>query len=216
MRKKIFISFLFFSLFVVTISKGQTAVHSGSGLNSDHENFFIRSASFKHQVNIFIGYGYPNVDQNYLPRYKQMYHGDISQTGPLMGALDYQFSKKLSIGAIITHGRVSTPYYNYSSPTQEAFTAKLYSWSFMLDVVRYIPMSQKFFPYIRTSVGINSWKQDYTAIDGNKASVTPVSLPSLAYQAGIGAKFMLLGNAGVFIEAGFGKYVFNGGLSIKL
>jgi hypothetical protein len=217
MRKKILISLFFLWLFGVTNSNAQTPVHTTSNLKSDQkEDLFLPHSTFKKSVNIFIGYGFPNVDQNYLPRYEEMYHGNISQAGPFIAALDYQFSRKVSIGAIITRGIVSTPYYDSASPAQPAFTAKLYNWSFMLDVVRYIPLNQKIFPYIRTAFGINSWKQDYTAIDGSKASVRPVALPHLAYQAGIGAKFMILGKAGVFIEAGYGKYVFNGGLSVKL
>jgi hypothetical protein len=216
MRKKRLVYLLFLSLFV-TILEAQIVTHTSPDLNTDgKENLFHIPSIFKPLVNIFIGYGFPNVDQNYLPRYEGMYHGNISQTGPLMAALDYQFNRRVSIGIIVTRGIVSTPYYDDSSPTQRAFTARFYNWSCMLDVVRYIPVDQKVFPYIRTAVGVNSWNQEYTAIDGSKASVRPVSLPRLAYQAGIGAKFIVLGNAGVFVEAGYGKYVFDGGLSVKL
>lgn len=215
MREKISGSVLFFSV-LITTSKAQNVAHTSSDLQPAQRTIFLRPHStFKPRVNVFFGYGYPNVDQNYLPRYEHMYHGDISQTGPLMAAANYQFSGKVSIGVMITRGMVSTPYYD-SSQTQQKFTAKIFNWSCMLDVVRYIPVNRKIFPYIRTAIGINSWKQNYKAIDGSKASVKPVKLPLLAYQAGIGAKFMVLGNAGIFIEAGYGKYVFNGGLSVKL
>lgn len=217
MRKEILTSLFFLWLLGVANSNAQTVVHATSNLNPDQkENLFLPHSTFKKSVNIFIGYGFPNVDQNYLPRYEELYHGTISQAGPFIAALDYQFSRKVSIGAIITRGTVTTPYYDSASPAQPAFTAKLYNWSFMFDVVRYILLNQKIFPYIRTAIGINSWKQDYTAIDGSKASVRPVALPHLAYQAGIGAKFMICGRTGVFIEGGYGKYVFNGGLSVKL
>ena len=216
MGEKIISAVLFFSLFI-TISKGQNVLHTNPNANSDQiENLFRRHSTFKPRVNVSIGYGYPNVDQNYLPRYEYMFHRDISQTGPFMAAVDYQFSRRLSIGMMITRGIVSTPYYDYSSQTPLTFTAKFFNWSCMVDIVRYIPLDQKIFPYVRTAIGINFWKQDYTDIDGSKASVKPVTLPVLAYQAGIGAKFMVLKNAGIFIEAGYGKYVFDAGLSVKL
>jgi hypothetical protein len=213
LREKL-IYLLLLSLFVTT-SNAQVVVHRGPGLNSDQKGNLFIAPVFKPFVNIFIGYCYPNVDQNYLPRYEEMYPGHISQAGPLMAALDYQFNRKTSIGIIITWGDVRTSYYD-SSSHQEIFTAKLSSWSCMLDVVRYIPVNQKVFPYIRTAIGINSWNQDYTDIDGSKASVKPVILPRLAYQAGVGAKFIVVGNVAVFIEGGYGKYVFDTGLSVKL
>ncbi len=215
MRREIMTCLLFLSLFVA-ISKAQVAVHTAPGLNSDQKEKLFFAPTIKPFVNIFIGYCYPNVDQNYLPRYEKMYHKDISQTGPLMAAIDYQFSKKTSIGLVITRGIVSASYYDSLSSTQEKFTAKFYNWSCMLDVVRYILVSQKIFPYIRTAIGVNSWNQDYTAIDGSKASVKPVILPRVAYQAGIGAIFIVLRNTSVFIEGGYGKYVFDAGLSVKL
>jgi hypothetical protein len=42
-----------------------------------------------------------------------------------------------------------------------------------------------------------------------------LNLPDLAYQVGLGANFKLSPNAGFFIEAGYGKYILNGGLSLK-
>jgi len=214
MRREISTYFLFLSLFS-SISKAQVVVHTKPSPNSDQKENLFLAPNFKSFVNIFIGYCYPNVDQNYLPRYEGMYHGHISQTGPLMAAIDYQFNRKTSIGLIITRGVISASYYD-SSSRQKIFTAKLSSWSCMLDVVRYIPVSQNIFSYIRTAIGINNWNQDYTAIDGSKAAVKPVILPRLAYQAGIGAKFVLLRNVGVFIEGGYGKYVFDAGLLVKI
>ncbi len=37
----------------------------------------------------------------------------------------------------------------------------------------------------------------------------------LAYQVGIGAKFKLSKNAGIFAEAGYGKYIVQGGVFFK-
>ena len=215
MRGEILAYFLFLPLFVTT-SKAQIVANTNPALSSDQkQNPFIGPKVFKPFVNIFSGYCFPNVDQNFLPRYEKMYHGDISQTGPLMTALNFQLSKRMSIGLVLTSGIVNTSYYD-SFSHQKIFIAKLYNWSCMLDLVRYIPVNQKVFPYIRASIGINSWNQEYTAIDGSKASVTPVILPRLAYQAGIGAKFIVLGNLAVFIEGGYGKYVFDAGVSVKL
>src|ERR1700749_4452560 len=139
MREKILTLLLFLLLFFVTVSKAQIAGHTDTELNSDQKNLFLPS-TFKRSVTIFIAYGFPNVDENYLPRYEHMFHGNISQAGPLLAALGYQFSRRVSLDAIIIRGIVSTPYYDYSSPTQQMFIAKFYNWSFMLDVVRFIPV----------------------------------------------------------------------------
>jgi len=42
-----------------------------------------------------------------------------------------------------------------------------------------------------------------------------VDLPALAYQVSFGAKFHLSKEAGLFLEAGYGKYILNGGLALS-
>lgn len=168
---------------------------------------------FKPSVNLSVGYGFPNTDVYELADFYGMSKGRSSQTGPLTAAVDYQFSRFMSIGVMATHGSSSTPYYEYGN-TAPVFTGKLDSWSVMLDFVRYMPAGKAVSPYIRTAIGVNIWQQDYTDASGNKAVV--VSDPSaLAYQASIGAKFNLSQSAGLFVEAGYGKYILNGGLAFK-
>jgi hypothetical protein len=172
--------------------------------------------SFKPSVNVSIGYGFPNVDESYLPDYYNTLRGGTSQWGPVTAAVDYQFNRRMSIGVLVTHGSVSAPYYNrvYSSSFPD-FTAKFDNWSFMLDIVKYVPVSAKIIPYTRIAIGVNSWKQSYTDIHGNAVPVEDADLPDLAYQAAIGVKFKMAKNAGFFAEAGYGKYILHGGLSLK-
>ncbi len=171
---------------------------------------------FEPSINLSIGYGFPNLDKNYLPQYYNAYAGSSSQQGPWIGSLDYQFSRSMSIGVLVTHGMVSAPYYDNSSASVPAFTGKLDNWSYMLNLVHYLPAaSTKVLPYVRTAIGVNSWTQTYTDASGNKAPVVPVDLPDLAYQVGIGAKFNVSKNAGFFVEAGYGKYILQGGLALK-
>ncbi len=170
---------------------------------------------FKPTLNFSIGYGFPALDKMYLPQYYNSYQGNISQTGPITAALDYQFARSLSIGIIATYNSVSAPYYDYNTSTPD-FTAKLTTWSFMFDLVRYFPVNSTVVsPYIRTAIGINAWTQSYKDPSGNNAAVAPVDLPDLAYQVGIGAKFYVAQNAGFFVEAGYGKYILHGGLTFK-
>lgn len=171
---------------------------------------------FQPTVNLSFGYGFPALDKDFLPEFYEAYRGDITQTGPITGALDYQFSRVMSIGVMVTHSKVSAPYYDYySSSADPAFTARLNNWSFMLNITRYIPVSAAVTPYLRTAIGFNSWEQTYTDPNGNKAPVIPADLPDFAYQAGIGARFNLSKNAGIFLEAGYGKYIAHGGLTLK-
>ncbi|MBC7935860.1 MAG: hypothetical protein H7Y86_10970 [Rhizobacter sp.] len=167
---------------------------------------------FEPTVNISFGYGFPNLDKNEFPEYYNLYKGSINQTGPFTGSVDYQFSRKASIGLLVTHGKVSTPYYDYSNAS--ALSGSLINWSFMLNLIRYMPGAKKVTPYIRTAIGINAWEQNYTDVDGNK--INPPTIPGdFAYQVGLGAKFILSKNAGFFLEAGYGKYILNTGLAVK-
>lgn len=169
---------------------------------------------YKPTVNLSVGYGFPNADKDQLLDFDRYYKGNFSQNGPVTGALDYQFSRNMSVGVMVAHGRVSVPYYDYNSSSAPSFTGSLNNWAFMLNVVRYMPLSPTVVPYFRTAIGVNAWKQDYSDVSGNKIffGATP---SDLAYQLGLGAKFNVSKNAGVFIEAGYGKYILHGGLALK-
>ena len=168
---------------------------------------------FEPTVNISIGYGFPNLDKNELPILYNYYRGTYSQNGPVTGSIDYQFSRNMSIGVLVTHGKVAVPYYDNSNT--EALKGSLDNWAFMLNVVRYMPVySTKVTPYLRTAIGINSWEQNFTDVQGQKINMG-LNPSDLAYQIGLGAKFNLSKNAGFFLEAGYGKYILHGGLAVK-
>src|SRR3989442_789744 len=59
---------------------------------------------FVPSVNFSIGYGFPNSDKNLLPEFYNYYKGNVSQSAPITGALDYRFSRNMSIGVMVTHG----------------------------------------------------------------------------------------------------------------
>jgi hypothetical protein len=122
----------------------------------------------------------------------------------------------MSIGVMVAHGSVSAPYYDYYSVSRSPdFTGRLEAWSFMINLVRYIPISATMTPYIRTAIGVNTWRQEYTDLNGNKMAVTTPDRPDLARQFALGVRFRLSQRAGLFIEAGYGRYILNSGLSVK-
>ncbi len=177
----------------------------------------VKAPPFQPTVNLSFGYGFPNTDQYFLTSFYNAYKGNISQVGPFTGSVDYQFSRTMSIGVLATYGKVSAPYYDYNNRgfDSPAFTGKLQSTSIMLNWVNYIPVNQKIMPYFKIAAGANIWNQDYVDESGQKMNY--IELPSaFAYQASFGARFSLSKQAGLFIEAGYGKYILNGGLSIKL
>ncbi|MFT3911750.1 MAG: outer membrane beta-barrel protein [Ferruginibacter sp.] len=169
---------------------------------------------FEPSVNLSFGYGFPNVDKEEFVHFSGLHMGNAMQTGPITGAINYRFSRNMGIGVMVTHGKVNVPYYDYYTGTK-TLNGTLDNWAFMFDIVRYVPISNsRITPYIRTAIGVNSWKQDYTDVNGSK--INYISTPSdFAYQAGIGANISLTKNAGLFLEAGYGKYILHGGLSFK-
>lgn len=217
--KKIIFPLLIISCFSTAVVDAQIMVRPGMGYrryqrsprrNNPHRQTMNK---FEPTVNLSIGYGFPNVDKDQLVTFQNYYKGNYSQTGPITGSIDYRFSPGMSIGVLVTHGKVDVPYYDYTGA--KALTGSLDNWAFMLNVVRYIPLpTTKVSPYLRTAIGVNSWKQDYTDISG--AKLNQIEKPSdLAYQVGIGAIFNLSKNAGLFVEAGYGKYILHGGLTFK-
>jgi len=169
---------------------------------------------FQPAVYIAIGYGFPNLDKGQLPVFYNYYSGTATQQGPVAGSIDYRFTRSMSIGLLVSHGKVNMPYYDFDNPAAPAMRGSLENWSYMLNFMRYMPAGKNVTAYLRTAVGVNSWVQNFTDAAGNK--INPPVVPSdLAYQVGLGARFNLSKNTGIFVEAGYGKYILHGGLSFK-
>lgn len=172
---------------------------------------------FQPSVNINAGYGFPNLDKEQFASFYNLYKGNIAnQMGPFTGAIDYQFSRYVSIGVMGTYGKVSQPYFTFNNTTTSPdMTGHYENWSLLLNIVSYFPTRTKAVsPYLRTAIGYQNWTQNYTNADGSKE--VGIDLPSsLAYQVSLGAKFNLSPRAGIFLEAGYGKYIASGGLAVK-
>ncbi len=174
-----------------------------------------QSPPFDPVVELSLGYGFPNLDKNYLPQYYNAFNTSNSFTGPFTGSLNYRFSRTSSVGLLVTHDITKAPYYNSSGAQTPVFNASLNNWAFMLNIVNYLPGNRAVTPYTRLAIGLNSWQQNYTDGSGNKIAVQPANLPDLAYQVALGANFRLSDKMGFFAEAGYGKYILQTGLSFK-
>ncbi len=124
---------------------------------------YAKRPPFQPTLNFSIGYGFPNLDKDQFANFLDAYRGTATQKGPITGAVDYQFSRNMSIGVMGTYGKVTAPYYDYNSNSPfPAFTGS----------------------YLRTAIGINNWTQSYLDPDGNKAAELP-DLTQLAYQVSL-------------------------------
>lgn len=171
---------------------------------------------FEPIIRFSLGYGYPNLDKSQMASFYGYSLSNIKQTGPITGSLDFQYSHYSSFGVMVTHGQVSGSYFAYSNPTgPAAMSGSLDNWSVMVNMMNYMPGSEKVAPYLRTAVGINIWTLNYADTIRNK--MNGISDPNqLAYQVSLGANIHLSKNTGLFMEAGYGKYIVQGGLSFRL
>jgi hypothetical protein len=160
-----------------------------------------------------LGYGFPNLDGSQLAGFFNYNRGNISQSGPVIGSIDFQYSRTSSIGLMVMHGQVSAPYYDFSG--SQAFTGSQDNWSIMVNMMNYMPTNTIVEPYIRTAIGVNIWNQNYVDVTGNKMGY--VSEPGLfAYQVSLGANFRISKVAGFYTEVGYGKYILQAGLKFRL
>lgn len=171
---------------------------------------------FTPQVHFSIGYGYPSLDKDQMARFYNYYKGAVAQTGPVTAGLDVQFSRTSAIGLLVSHGEVSAPYYSYGNNVGSPdIYGRLGNWSVMLNMMNYIPVSERVTPYLRTAIGLNIWDQRYTDAAGNKLNY--IEEPGqLAYQVSLGTNLYFTKNTSLFLEAGYGKYIFHGGLAFRL
>jgi hypothetical protein len=172
---------------------------------------------FNPTISISVGYGFPNLDKYEMPGVYGLYQGNSTQMmGPLAASIDYRFERSLSIGLLVTHGTIDVPYYDYATNTKQ-FTGSLDNWAVMLNLINYLPVNsynETVLPYMRLAVGVNIWNQSYTDPSGNPVNIQNIP-DDLAYQLSLGAKFKLSDHTAFFAEAGWGKYILEGGLSFK-
>ncbi len=168
---------------------------------------------FDPKISFSIGAGFPNLDANQLAGFFNYYKGTVAQSLPIIGSIDYQYSRTSSIGLMVTHGQVNAPYFDYSG--NQVFTGSLDNWSVMVNLMNYITTHSIVEPYIRTAVGINIWNQNYIDLTGNKMGY--VSEPSmLAYQISLGANISFSKNLKLYSEVGYGKYILQAGLKFQI
>ena len=170
-------------------------------------------ANFTPSLDVSVGYGFPNLDKYMLNDFYDYYSGSATQTGPIIANIDYRFNPRMAVGIMVNYGKVSRPYYNYGTGTQD-FTGSITNTAVLLNFTCYLGMSQKIMPYTRTAIGFNTGQSKYIASDGSKFE-NPDDGTSLAYQVSLGVKFNVTEHGGFFIEAGYGKYIAAAGLSLK-
>lgn len=168
--------------------------------------------TFKPSLDVSIGYGFSNLDKYLLTDFYNYYSASGTQSGPIIASVDYHFTPRMAIGVMVNYGKVSRPYYSYSTGEQ-TFTGSLTNTAILLNFTRYMGMSQKIMPYTRTAIGINTGQSKYLASDGSKAADAD-NETSLAYQVGLGVQFNVTKHGGFFVEAGYGKYIVSGGLKM--
>lgn len=169
--------------------------------------------NFTPSLDVSVGYGFPNLDKYLLNDFYNYYTGSTSQTGPITATVDYHFNPRMAIGVMVNYAKVSRSYNSYNTGEQ-SFSGNLTNTAVLLNFTRYLGMSQKIQPYTRTAIGINTGQVKYISNDGSKVNGDNDGT-SLAYQVGLGAKFIITQHGGFFIEAGYGKYILSAGLTMK-
>jgi len=164
-------------------------------------------------ISVSLGAGFPNLDASQMAGFLNYYRGSVANSFPIIGSIDYRYSRTSSIGLMVSHGQVKAPYYDYAG--NQALNGSLDNWSVMVNLINYMPTNSIIEPYLRTAIGVNIWNQNYMDISGNKLGY--VSEPSmLAYQVSLGANIGISKNLKFFTEAGFGKYILQAGLKFQL
>ena len=171
--------------------------------------------NFKPFVDVSLGYSYPNLDKQELNN-SNYYLGNISQTNYVNASVNYHYNRTSSVGILVTHCKANTSYYSDIYQTSLVANTSLESWAILLNFKRYMPMDSKVVtPYLRTAIGVNIWTQNNTDDSGNKIPTNLLNPSDIAYQISLGVDVNITKNVALFAEAGYGKYIVNGGLAFK-
>ena len=164
-----------------------------------------KESTFKPEISVKIGYGFPNVDTYQFSDYVGLYKGSISQTGPITSSVDYKYNSTNSIGIMATYGKVAIPYTDGNNNYEGK--VNLETRSVLANFMQFRPLTNSATFYFHEALGASINNVNYL---GNVPVITPASF---AYQLGVGAKFKISEKTSFFAEAGYGKYVLHGGLS---
>ncbi len=167
---------------------------------------------FKPIVYVSFGYGFPNLYASQLPENSAINNynkGVTTSSGPITGSIDFRFNRNSSFGVLTTYGKVNAPYTNYSALNVGKGTIE--TWSVLLNLMNYAPLSNTATLYFRVAFGANI--NSTTSFNDPSGGTLLISPASFAYQVGIGTRFDIAKNTALFAEAGYGKYILQGGLS---
>ena len=174
-------------------------------------------STFKPHFLITIGYGFPNLDKGQFVQTYQYNYIANNYSGPLTGSLEYALSRNSAIGVSISHSKATaTYYYNNGGQSSPQFYGELNNTSIMLNYKKYLyTNSEHVAPYTRSALGVNIWNERYYYPNGTTLNLS-ANPSELAYQLSIGSEFRIHSQSGFYIEAGYGKYILNAGLLLKL
>ena len=90
-----------------------------------------REEYFKPVLLVSLGYGFPNLDKYELPDFYHADRGTATQTGPFTGSVDYQFSRRMSIGGQGHFYHRRSEYRTFPSVSQDTPEVQAYlGWRF--------------------------------------------------------------------------------------
>lgn len=179
-----------------------------------------KSQAFEQGKNGFqIGYGFGNFIQAVFNSYDIYDELKIGIGGPMFVKYEYAVSDKIGFGLNIAYASAKVTYkdLDYTTSSGDIYEASI-NWSTLSFLARmnvHFGESDVIDPYWGVGMGYRtaSWKFDDNDPDYGSESIT--NLMPIGFETTFGCRFMFASNFGAYVEVGFAKAIFQGGLALK-
>ncbi len=179
--KKMFLLFLFSSLFIKIVAQPNTA-----------------KAYNKGQLEISIGYGFINVWKTFLDKVIDIPEYKVKATGPFTTIVEYNISRRFSAGVLGSYSRVNGKSPRFQLSDQITF------WTLHARANYHFWTTRKLDPYFGAGIGFNNAK--YKNLDPNTiiSEEANESVPStIDFSGQVGLKYFFSKNIGLYTELGY-------------
>lgn len=175
-------------------------------------SIFFANHSFSQKINTFgkrsqivtIGYGYKSWYQSAMILYDYSYEKIFDTIGPLHIKYEYGLADKIGIG-------ISFGYHKYHDSNNQP----VLGYRFIGKINYHFFANKKWDAYCDAGVGAGRFEAKYV-LESSPPQIITDKLLTLEIEVGLGARYYFTKNVGLYIEAGIGKTIFQGGLAIAL
>lgn len=212
-------------LFTIILISCFAPLAHGQYHEADKWNYYWDwKAHNKGQIHFHYGYGFPRLEDQFFNHQDQNAEYRVEGVGPFYFKAEYGLTRQLSI-------MLSTAYVQYTSDWKEIrfdtpnnqdllflYGTKVHDIAANIRLNYHLFVSPRWDIYVGGGVGYNHYiVEDFTQFSPEDTTFNSLYKPEypIGFEMGAGVRYFFLNRTAVYLEAGYGKSIVQGGFIFK-